>query len=116
MQELETLGEEHSRLKRMYADLAMDNQLLSDLFSKKRLAPATKRQITVNHSWSMDYINDSIMGVRKFRTFNVIHVSTLEALAIEVDISTVPQTLDKNPGERYRMAWQASGHQNGQRP
>jgi hypothetical protein len=28
-------NEEHSRLKRMYADLAMDNQLLRDLFSKK---------------------------------------------------------------------------------
>jgi len=35
VQKLTTLEEEHSRLKRMYADLAMDNQLLRDLFSKK---------------------------------------------------------------------------------
>ena len=35
VQKLKTLEEEHSRLKRMYADLAMDNQLLRDLFSKK---------------------------------------------------------------------------------
>jgi len=35
VQELKTLEEEHSQLKRMYADLAMDNQLLRDLFSKK---------------------------------------------------------------------------------
>jgi putative transposase len=35
VQKLKTLEEEHSRQKRMYADLAMDNQLLRDLFSKK---------------------------------------------------------------------------------
>lgn len=32
---LKELEEEHSRLKKMYADLAMDNQLLKDLFIKK---------------------------------------------------------------------------------
>ena len=31
--ETKKLEEEHSRLKRMYADLAMDNQLLRDLLS-----------------------------------------------------------------------------------
>ena len=35
VQKLKTMEEDHSRLKRMYADLAMDNQLLKDLFSKK---------------------------------------------------------------------------------
>ena len=38
VQKVKTLEGEHSRLKRMYADLAMDNQLLRDLFSKKGLA------------------------------------------------------------------------------
>ena len=32
---LKDLEEEHSRLKKMYADLAMDNQILRDLFTKK---------------------------------------------------------------------------------
>ena len=32
---LKELEEEHSRLKKMYADLAMDNQILKDLFTKK---------------------------------------------------------------------------------
>ena len=35
VQKLKTVEEEHSRLKRMYSDLAEDNQLLRDLFSKK---------------------------------------------------------------------------------
>jgi len=32
---LKELEEEHSRLKKMYADLAMDNHILKDLFAKK---------------------------------------------------------------------------------
>ena len=32
---LKDLEEENSRLKKMYADMAMDNQILKELFSKK---------------------------------------------------------------------------------
>jgi len=32
---LKDLEEEHNRLKKMYADLAMDNSILKDLFKKK---------------------------------------------------------------------------------
>jgi putative transposase len=32
---LKELEEENARLKKMYADLAMDNQILKDLFTKK---------------------------------------------------------------------------------
>jgi len=35
VQKLKTLEEEYLRQKRMYANLAMDNQLLRNLFSKK---------------------------------------------------------------------------------
>jgi len=54
--------------------------------------PARVRQpllqaVAVNHSWSMDFMSDSIMGVRKFRTFNVMDDCTREALAIEIDTS-----------------------------
>ena len=58
----------------------------------KRRLPARVRQplqqaVAVNYSWSMDFMSDSIMGVRKFRTFNVIDDCTREALAIEIDTS-----------------------------
>jgi|GEM_PF-2206044 len=42
---LKDLKEESSRLKKMYADLPMDNWILKDLFTKKRLGPATKKQL-----------------------------------------------------------------------
>jgi putative transposase len=35
VQKLKTLEVEHSRLKRMNADLSMDNKALRDLFSRK---------------------------------------------------------------------------------
>ncbi len=35
VKKLKDLEEENSRLKKMYADVAMDNQILKDLFSKK---------------------------------------------------------------------------------
>ena len=41
---LKDLEEENSRLKKMYADVAMENQIQKDLSSKKWLAPChTKR-------------------------------------------------------------------------
>jgi putative transposase len=35
---LKDLEEENSRLKKMYADVALENQILKDLFSKKGCA------------------------------------------------------------------------------
>ena len=54
---------------------------------KKRLGLATKRQIADNHSWSLDFMSFTIMGLRKFRTFNVMNNCTREALAIDIDTS-----------------------------
>ena len=35
VKKMKLLKEENARLKKMYADLAMDNQILKDLFTKK---------------------------------------------------------------------------------
>lgn len=35
MKRLKDLEEENLRLKRMYADISLDNQILKDLFAKK---------------------------------------------------------------------------------
>jgi transposase InsO family protein len=52
-----------------------------------RVRQPLQQAVAVNHSWSMDFMSDSIMGVRKFRTFNVMDDCTREALAIEIDTS-----------------------------
>jgi putative transposase len=70
----------------------------------KRRIPARVKQPLVkqehiNQSWSMDFMSDSIVGGRKFRTLNVIDDCTREALAIEIDTSLsakrVTRTLDR---------------------
>jgi len=77
----------HKRVYRVYKLLKMNQKRRG-----KRRLPARVRQplqqaVAVNHSWSMDFMSDSIMGVRKFRTFNVMDDCTREALAIEIDTS-----------------------------
>jgi len=42
---LKELEEENRRLKQMYADLALDNQILRDVIEKKTLEPEVKREL-----------------------------------------------------------------------
>jgi len=58
---------------------------------KRRLPARVKQplqqQTAINNSWSMDFMSDSTVESRKFRTFNVMDDCSREALAIEVDTS-----------------------------
>jgi putative transposase len=43
LKRLRELEEENSRLKKMYADVSLDNQILKDVITKKGWGPASKR-------------------------------------------------------------------------
>jgi putative transposase len=77
----------HKRVYRVYKLLKMNQKPRG----KRRLPTCVRQPLqqaaTVNQSWSMDFMSDSLMGVRKFRTFNVMDDCTREALAIEIDKS-----------------------------
>lgn len=45
------------------------------------------QQNIINQSWSMDFMSDSMVGNRKFRTLNIMDDCTREVLAIEIDTS-----------------------------
>ncbi|WP_197331662.1 IS3 family transposase [Ralstonia syzygii] len=56
VQRLRDLEAEHNKLKRMYAELAMENHALKDVIAKKPVDPAHKRPLVAwlmeHHSWS----------------------------------------------------------------
>jgi putative transposase len=63
---------------------------------KRRLPTRTKEPLNqpegINHTWSMDFMSDSLIYGRRFRVLNIIDDYNREALAIEPDFSL--------PGER----------------
>ena len=58
---------------------------------KRRLTSRVKqplvKQEQINQSWSMDFISDSMVNGRRFRTFNLIDDCTREVLSIQIDTS-----------------------------
>ena len=77
----------HKRIRRVYRDLALN------LYRKpkKRLAARTARALEVpvqsDHTWSLDFMSDSLSTGRALRTLNIIDDYNREALGIEVDTS-----------------------------
>lgn len=81
----------HKKVYRVYKYLKLHKRRKG----KRRLPSRIKQPLiqpsAVNHTWSMDFMSDSMAGNRKFRTFNVIDDSTREVLAIEIDTSISAQ-------------------------
>ena len=77
----------HKRVYKIYCDLALNLRIKP----KKRLAtrhPAPLHQpLKPNAFWSMDFMSDSLISGRKFRTLNVLDDFNRESLSIEIDYS-----------------------------
>lgn len=80
-------GWNHKRVYRIYRELELNLRIKP----KKRLQRAKPEPLavplTVNETWSMDFMHDQLVDGRSYRLLNIIDDCNREGLAIEVDLS-----------------------------
>jgi len=77
----------HKKVYRVYKFLKLNKKRKGKRRLPARIKQPLQQQTAINKSWSMDFMSDSMVGNRKFRTFNVLDDGSREVLAIEVDTS-----------------------------
>lgn len=77
----------HKRIHRVYKILKFNIKRKGKRRLPARILQPLEAVQTINTSWSMDFMTDSLLSGRKFRTLNLMDDYNREALAIEVDTS-----------------------------
>lgn len=77
----------HKKVYRVYKLLKLNKKRKGKRRLPARVKQPLAQQASINKSWSMDFMSDSMVGSRKFRTLNIMDDCSREALAIEIDTS-----------------------------
>ena len=77
----------HKRIRRIYCALHLNLVVKTRKGLPKRTLQPLVLPETTNQSWSLDFMRDSLMNGRPFRTLNIIDDFNREALKIEVGVS-----------------------------
>ena len=77
----------HKRVHRVYTLLQFNKRRRGKRRLPQRVKEPMQQMQGINESWSLDFMSDSLIGGRRFRTFNVIDDYNREALAIEISPS-----------------------------
>ncbi len=77
----------HKKVYRVYKLLKLNRKRKGKPRLPIRVKQTLVKQEQINHSLSMDFMSDSMVNRRRFRTFNLIDDCTREVLAIEIDTS-----------------------------
>jgi putative transposase len=81
----------HKRVHRVYTEMALNLRKKPKKRLPARQPQPLKQSAVPNQFWSMDFMSDSLVNGRAFRTLNVIDDFNREALWIEVDTSLPAQ-------------------------
>jgi putative transposase len=77
----------HKKLYRVYTLLRLNVRRKARRRIPQRIKEPLLVPAMVNHSWSMDFMCDSLVDGRRFRLLNIIDDYNRESLAIEIDTS-----------------------------
>jgi putative transposase len=77
----------HKRVYRVHKLLKLNRKRKGKRRLPSRVKQPLEKQEEINQSWSMDFMSDSMVGARRFRTVNLIDDCTREVLKIEIDTS-----------------------------
>ena len=86
----------HKRVYRIYRELELNLRIRPKRRIQRDRPDELSEPVAINQVWSIDFMSDSLMDGRKFRTFNVLDDYNREGLGIEVDFSL--------PGERIILS------------
>jgi putative transposase len=77
----------HKRVYRIYRELELNLRIKPRRRIKRDRPDALSVPSTINQVWSIDFMSDTLIDGRTFRTFNVIDDYNREGLGIDVDLS-----------------------------
>ena len=77
----------HKRIRRVYCELGLNLRVKPRKRLPARIPQPLVQPEKANQSWSLDFMSDSLVSGRAFRTLNILDDFNREALWIEVDTS-----------------------------
>ena len=86
----------HKRVYRIYKQLELNLRIKPRRRIKRDKPKALSVPLSINQTWSIDFMSDSLNTGRKIRAFNVIDDYNRECLGIEVDHSLPAQRVIKS--------------------
>ena len=85
----------HKRVRRVYREQGLNIRIKPKKRFPVRDPQPLSQPEAANLSWSLDFMSDSLMSGRKFRTLNIIDDFNREALWIEIDTSLPAQRVTR---------------------
>lgn len=80
-------GWNHKRIYRIYCELELNLRIKPKKRIVREKPEPLSVPVTINESWSMDFMHDSLSNGRSYRLLNVIDDFNREALGMEIDFS-----------------------------